>query len=109
MAGRWGGGGGGMLLQDIIDDTHMEDKKVAIIFLDKQITSLELNMSGLSTSKSVDLASYLGGVLECSLKIQKVHPNERIYFPFCNHNPFNTTRIFNRSDVLLLEIIEEKK
>lgn len=96
-----------MLLQDIIDYTNMEDKKVAITFLDQQITSLELNMSGLSTS--LVLASYLGGVLECSLKIQKVHPNERIYFPFCNHNPFNTTRMFNRSDVLLLEIIEEKK
>ena len=41
----------GVLLQDIIDDTHMEDKKVAIIFLDQQITSLELNMSGLSTKK----------------------------------------------------------
>ena len=37
-----------MLLQDIIDYTNMEDKKVAIIFLDQQITSLELNMSGLS-------------------------------------------------------------
>ena len=98
-----------MLLQDIIDYTNMEDKKVAIIFLDQQITSLELNMSGLSTKKSLVLASYLGGVLECSLKIQKVHPNERIYFLFCNHNPFNTTRMFNRSDVLLLEIIEEKK
>jgi hypothetical protein len=96
-------------IKGIIDDTHMEDKKVAIIFLDQQITSLELNMSGLSTSKSLVLASYLGGVLECSLKIQKVHPNERIYFRFCNHNRFNTTRIFNRSDVLLFEIIEEKK
>jgi hypothetical protein len=52
----------------------MEDKNVAIIFLDQQITSLELNMSGLSTKKSLVLASYLG-VLECSLKIQKVHPN----------------------------------
>ena len=40
-----------MLLQDIIDYTNMEDKKVAIIFLDQQITSLELNMSGLSTKK----------------------------------------------------------
>lgn len=40
-----------MLLQDIIDYTNMEDKKVAITFLDQQITSLELNMSGLSTKK----------------------------------------------------------
>jgi hypothetical protein len=29
----------------------MEDKKVAIIFLDQQITSLELNMSGLNKAK----------------------------------------------------------
>lgn len=43
--------GGNMLLQDIIDYTNMEDKKVAITFLDQQITSLELNMSGLSTKK----------------------------------------------------------
>ena len=91
-----------MLLQDIIDYTNMEDKKVAIIFLDQQITSLELNMSGLSTKKKF-------GFGECPLQIQKVHPNERMYFPFHNHNPFNTTRMFNRSDVLLLEIIEEKK
>ena len=69
-------------IKGIIDDTHMEDKKVAIIFLDQQITSLELNMSGLSTSKSLVLASYLGCVLECSLKIQKVHPNERFISRF---------------------------
>lgn len=40
-----------MLLQDIIDYTNMKDKKVAIIFLDQQITSLELNMSGLNKTK----------------------------------------------------------
>jgi hypothetical protein len=43
--------GGNVLLQDIIDYTNMEDKKVAIIFLDQQITSLERNMSGLDKTK----------------------------------------------------------
>ena len=43
--------GENVLLQDIIDYTNMEDKKVAIIFLDQQITSLELNMSELKKAK----------------------------------------------------------
>ena len=40
-----------MFLQDIIEYTNMKDKKVAIIFLDQQITSLELNMSELKKAK----------------------------------------------------------